>query len=269
MAETILVERDIAEGNGILQRLDDVGLPVSMCVWLNSQQAESWRFVLATPAADSYGLRAVYATVIHALAPQNGCVDLSAVEAFVQRDRDRLPQLLRRVSATFSIAERWLTGYAIDGVTLEDVYVYRSCRAVHAYRGYTLTEEILPSADPSHRLRFRASGSLEPARRQGVSLLASRNGEPAFTRTLAITDEAAGQQRLLDRAGPQPRLWAFLTTRGLTYTKRVIDLVLDRHVTAVIPERELVLTGEMADFPFAAQADAALLEAEFASPSRV
>lgn len=271
MAEAVLVERDIAEGGQVLQQLDSVGLPVTMCLWLNSREAESWRFVLASPAADSHGLRAVYATVIAALAPQNGCADLSAVEAMVQRDHDRLPQVLRRISATFSIEERWLTGYAIDGVSLEDMYVYRSCRAVHEYRGYSLTEEIPPRYSTSYRLRFRVYGALTLIRRQGVSLLAPRNGEPAFTRTLGITDEAAAiaPRRLLDASGSQPRVWAFLTERGLDYAKRIIDLVLDRHVTSVIPERELLLTSEVADFPFAAQDDAALLEAEFASPSRV
>ncbi len=64
---------------------------MTMCVWLNSEQAGSWRFVLATPAADRYGLRAVYATLSEALASQNGAADLPVVQPSVQRDHDRLP----------------------------------------------------------------------------------------------------------------------------------------------------------------------------------
>ncbi len=269
MAETVLVERDIAEGNCVLQRLDSAGLPVTMCVWLNSEQAGIWRFVLATPAADRYGLRAVYATLSQALAPHNGAADLPAVEPFVQRDHDRLPQLLRSVSAMFSITERWLTGYAVGGVSLEDMYVYRSCRAVHEYRGYTVTEEILPRYGTTYRLRYRVYGTLTLIHRQGVRLLAPRNGEAPFVRTLGITDDAATRHRLLDRAGSQPRVWEFLAERGLDYVRRIIDLILDRQITSVIPQRELLLTSEKSDFPFATQDDAALLEAEFAAASRV
>lgn len=71
------------------------------------------------------------------------------------------------------------------------------------------------------------------------------------------------------RCWSEARVWAFLSEHGLAYAKRIVDLVLDRHASAVVPERELVLTGEMDDFPFATQDEAALLAAEFVAPSQV
>jgi len=251
--------------------LDGFGLPVTACAWVNSQQADSWLFVLASPASDKFGLQVVYSTVYEELSHLDETDDSAPSDIVVQRDRDRFPQLLRGISERFPIAERWLTGYAIDGVSLEDMYVYRSCRSVHEYRGFTLAEEILPLHDLTYRLQLRVYAPMDQLQRRGVTLLASRKNDPSFVRTLGITDEAAAvaPRRLLDAAGPQPRVWAFLTQRGLDYAKRIIDLVLDRRIASVIPEREHLLTSEMEDFPFVAQDAGALLDAEFEVHSRV
>src|SRR5581483_4543571 len=224
-----------------------------------------WMLNIATPLADALGLEAPTLSIIRTITDLS-LSSVSFLDLNVFRDTDPFTMALRETSRQYPLAEDWFSGY-LRGTDVDRLYIYRCLGEIHQYRGFYLGAELAPRHDTSYTVCIRVYPPVEIYRRGTV--LRPKNGLPALIRSLGITGEAAATHRLLDRYGSQPRVWAFLTERGLDYAKRIIDLILDRHISTAIPERELLLTGDMADFPFTTQAEAALLATEFAAPSRV
>jgi hypothetical protein len=268
MATATLVERQIIEGASLLDALDQRGLIVDACAWSFGSESGTWFLNVATPLADSFGLEATILSILRTVRELK-LASVSFLNLNVSRDSDEFSRTMRAIIRRDSLAGNWYPAVAVGGSDLGNLYVYRCFSKVTQYRGFYLGVELMPRRDATYSAQIRVYPPVRLQRKPGGAPLVADGSLPAFTRTLGISDEVAAQHRLLDRAGSQPRVWAFLSERGLGYVRRIIDLMLDRRATSVIPRRELLLTSDMTEFPFTAQDDAALLEAEFAAPSRV
>ncbi|HLZ69640.1 MAG TPA: hypothetical protein VKV26_06975 [Dehalococcoidia bacterium] len=270
MTTAILVERDITDGDNLLTSLDRRGLIIDTCAWSFGFEANSWFLNMATPLADRFGLEATILSILQVLR-ETDLTSISFLNLTVLRDTDGFPRALRVFARQYPLVEIWYSGGALGGTDLGNVYVYRCYSQVVEHHGFYIGVELMPRRDTSFKLRLKVYPPVRLQRKAGGPTLLSESTLRVFTRTVGITDEAAAvvPRRLLDDSGPQPRVWAFLTQRGLDYARRIVDLVLDGHGTAVITEREVVLSSESEDFPFMAQDGAALLEAEFDVGSRV
>src|SRR5271157_4276450 len=63
----ILVEQDVQNGRKLVEALQK-RLPISAAFWLNSEEANEWRFVIVSPLVSAGDARLAYHMVEHALA---------------------------------------------------------------------------------------------------------------------------------------------------------------------------------------------------------
>ena len=263
MVTAALVEQHLTEGARLLGELDRLGIVVSTLAWVYSDEANVWNLMLSTPIADEYGLDIVFFTVLDVLEkplPESG---IPLLQIIIQRESEQIPRLLRKLAPQSALGNRWLPPTTVEGTYIENVYVYRAFATVRRYRTYFVAEELVPRRDTSYRLRLHAYPPV--GARSASPWLVAKDGLPAFSRTLGISDDAAvvAPRRLLDPHGFQPRVWAFLGERGRPYVHRLIDLILDRPLRDVHPDREQTLTTTQPDFAFAALTADQLAASEF------
>ena len=91
---------DIQKGEAVVRALDEAGLEVRAASWLRLAEAPDWRLVLAMPLVDKEGPRAGYGAIRKTLA----------------RPRD-----LRKAIADIRVSDN-----IVDGVLVQDAYIYRS-----------------------------------------------------------------------------------------------------------------------------------------------
>jgi hypothetical protein len=121
MVETPLVTPDKAWGQGILDKLDDAGFPISAALWLLGEDDE-WRLVIATRLYDELGQKGAYLKLIEVL--KNTIVgDLP-----LRLESNKRP-LVRALRKTFGAAKsiEWerLAWQPVGGVFIRGAYLYR------------------------------------------------------------------------------------------------------------------------------------------------
>jgi hypothetical protein len=117
----------ISAGLELIRRLDDSGFDVSTAFWLYETDSNAWRFTIGTSDIRTRGLKAAYKQVQSILSaipddqPKISLKDISLVES-----SDPLILLMRVAIRTGSgIAGIRLTRNMINGVLIEDAYIYR------------------------------------------------------------------------------------------------------------------------------------------------
>jgi hypothetical protein len=123
MAEDTLVAADIEQGAALVRALDNAGFPVLAAMWLYRPDLEAWKLTIATPRA---------ATLLDALGEVSEIAERAGLKHFDLLDVSLvLPQ--ERTVSTLSRSRRLeglggvrLSTSMIDGVYIEDAYVYRA-----------------------------------------------------------------------------------------------------------------------------------------------
>src|ERR1039457_6071268 len=101
MAENIVVKEQLTDemieaGFQLTQKLDELGLPVSVALWFFLADINEWRLLFASPQLSAEGPRAVYEKIEEArkaLGPQAERLPLSAIG--LMDSNHELVQLLR------------------------------------------------------------------------------------------------------------------------------------------------------------------------------
>jgi hypothetical protein len=125
MDKATLVDIDIKAGERVLEILDKAGFKVNVALWLYSSEFEAWRLHIASPLVDTEGPREAYVQLFSAL--RSSEPDLaSAVTITLVSPKDSFMRSLRRIfGTTKSVHGMRLGGNIIDGMFVEQAYVYR------------------------------------------------------------------------------------------------------------------------------------------------
>ncbi len=125
MDKATLVDVDIAGGERALQILDRAGFKVSLALWLYSSEFEAWRLYIASPVVDTEGPKKAYVRLLSAIRASDP--DLTtAITITLVSPKDPLMRALRRTfGTTASVHGMRLGGNVIDGMFVEQAYVYR------------------------------------------------------------------------------------------------------------------------------------------------
>lgn len=129
MDKTVLVERDIEEGRKLLRTLDAAGIPIVAAYWLYELEWNRWRLVFATPLVETVGSTPVYRRIrelVEAGAGGGGAL----AHLVVVSPRDRIASGLHRIPGSERVSEFRLTDGVVNGLSVDDAYVYRT-RAPH------------------------------------------------------------------------------------------------------------------------------------------
>lgn len=120
-----LSDKAIADGRGFLQALDGAGVVSSAALWLWQSSDNAWRYVLASPLVEARGsdmpvkIAAVLATM-----PADFAVDRDNLRLFPTQD-PAIQTLHKAVQTGPGITAMRMTGNVVNGVRIEDAYVYR------------------------------------------------------------------------------------------------------------------------------------------------
>src|SRR6266511_2219620 len=130
MVETELVSDDIASGEEAVKALDSEDADVRSAFWFYDRDATEYRLILALPAVDREGPASGYKLVQRALLKHR--VPLPLRRVVVMGVNEPLPKGVHRAVGSIpadaggeSIRAR-LGRRLVDGLTIDDAYVYRS-----------------------------------------------------------------------------------------------------------------------------------------------
>ena len=116
----------ISAGAELTRLLDEAGFPVSASLWLYVSETNAWQFVIATPGVRDNGPRKAYEGIhaVHAKMPDIESKIPYRYITVVDAASDPLISLLRPLSHPGATHIRF-THMVIDGVLIEDAYIYR------------------------------------------------------------------------------------------------------------------------------------------------
>ena len=127
MVTAALVDSKIEAGRWLVELLDESNFPVNAALWFLREESGSWRLVLATPLFDSFGSRETYRRLQQVLRDSSdGAPAFGVNEIQVVSPEDELIRLLRTtVKVGPGLSGIRFTGNTINGVYVEDAYIYR------------------------------------------------------------------------------------------------------------------------------------------------
>jgi hypothetical protein len=120
MADTELVDVDVAEGRALVQALDKAGVRIVGAYWYYYPDSDRWRLTIVSPDAVK-GSRSLYMQAIE-LRPD---IDLSKVE-FVSPDNAIYRALVGgRLFAVKGLGQVRVSKSSFNGVYVDDAIIYR------------------------------------------------------------------------------------------------------------------------------------------------
>jgi hypothetical protein len=124
--KTALVDRDLREGRRLIKALDEARFPVDAALWHYLSEAQRWRFIIASSIYDNKGPREAYTLVQGTLGKLPRTFGMSLQDISVVSPQHNLIQHLRKMISTGSGIEGIrLTRSTINGMFIEDAYIYR------------------------------------------------------------------------------------------------------------------------------------------------
>jgi hypothetical protein len=124
MVTANLVEPKIEGGANLLQALDQAGVTVTSALWLYDQDSEVWRLLIATPLFDEFGPMEAYRRIQEVLAREQHSIDLLDISA--RSPSDAIIEAIHSAVQTVpGISQIWFTGSNVNGVHINDAYIYR------------------------------------------------------------------------------------------------------------------------------------------------
>ena len=125
MATTTLVGDLIAEGREVIAQLERAGISVDTAVWLQAEDTDEWRLIIASDYVDQHGPRRVYERLAELLTVSN-LVSLRIDDISVLTTRDHLIRgLKRRVATNGDLHDIRLDYVAIGGQLFRSARIYR------------------------------------------------------------------------------------------------------------------------------------------------
>lgn len=133
MAENTVVKEQLTEdmieaGALLTQKLDELGLPVTVAVWFFMPEINEWRLLFASPSVAAEGPREVYRqikTAIDSLGPSAESVPFSSIGLI--DGNHHIVQLLKSAWHTGpSVARIRFSKNVINGHFIDDALIYRS-----------------------------------------------------------------------------------------------------------------------------------------------
>ncbi|MGH2583347.1 MAG: hypothetical protein ACRDJE_00360 [Dehalococcoidia bacterium] len=125
MVTTALVDEKIRGGQRLLEVLDKNKIQVDVALWLLDPNSESWRLVLASRQLENLGPGQAYRAIQSILRSS----DIPGVELREISVRPPSSQLIKALRATISsgrdATRMHLSGNIINGVYIDDAYIYR------------------------------------------------------------------------------------------------------------------------------------------------
>jgi hypothetical protein len=123
LATQLLVTAVLEDGRRLIQALDQRKFPVNAALWYLHEGG--WRLIIASSLVDSDGPREAYRKINEVLQAENIHLNLSDIA--VVESNDALVRLLRIAINTGigNISETRFTANTINGVYIEDAYIYR------------------------------------------------------------------------------------------------------------------------------------------------
>ncbi len=127
MVESQLTRELIEEGATLVEGLDKAGESPDAALWFYFPDVGAWKLLLAEGKVGPTGPRDVYRTIQKTLQSlRNKITHLSLQDVAVAKPEAPLIQLLRQAVATGpGISGIRFTGNVINGVPIEDAYIYR------------------------------------------------------------------------------------------------------------------------------------------------
>ncbi len=122
------VDKDIQEGERVIKALDDAGFEVRSAFWFLFPEPNEWRLIIASPYVDKLGPRRAYFQLQRVIKSKrvDPPVDLTLRDFSLVSPKQELVRLLRTFIQTGrGIAHARLTQNIINGVLIEDAYLYR------------------------------------------------------------------------------------------------------------------------------------------------
>ncbi|MEX1253352.1 MAG: hypothetical protein WEE64_03335 [Dehalococcoidia bacterium] len=123
-----LVDHDIIYGNDLVKALDASRFEVDAAYWYYLSDPDRWRLIIASPIVDREGPRKAYDRILTVLegmpSPKIAFDQVSVVSP-----RDHVVRSLSRAAKTGpETAGMRISRSTIDGVFVEDAYIYRPKR---------------------------------------------------------------------------------------------------------------------------------------------
>jgi len=119
-----LSERHIVDGRSFVQALDVAAILSSAALWLWSGRDGVWRFVLASPLVEPGADMPVKIAAVLATMPEGFAVDRDNLRLYTLTD-PVIQTLHKAIQTGPGITAMRMTGNVINGVRIEDAYVYR------------------------------------------------------------------------------------------------------------------------------------------------
>lgn len=119
-----LSEKFIVDGRSFVLALDAAAIVSSAALWLWSGRDAVWRFVLASPLVQPGTDMPVKIAAVLATMPQGFAVDRDNLRLYTLQD-PAIQTLHKAIQTGPGITAMRMTGNVVNGVRIEDAYVYR------------------------------------------------------------------------------------------------------------------------------------------------
>lgn len=119
-----LSEKHIIDGRGFIQALDGAGVVSSAALWLWRPTENAWRYVLSSPLVQKGTDMPVKIAAVLATMPAGFAVDRNNLLLFEPQD-PTIQTLHKAIQTGPGISAMRMTGNVINGVRIDDAYVYR------------------------------------------------------------------------------------------------------------------------------------------------
>jgi hypothetical protein len=128
MDTTVLVDRDIENGQKAIDALSSSGLPVSAAMWLYYPEANEWRFKVSLASHEHSGPLELMQLIRTSLLKKLGQSFVTSFsDIFIISAKDDLLKTLRDYNRKYPkhLSNKRLTGNALNGKFIDDIYIYQ------------------------------------------------------------------------------------------------------------------------------------------------
>lgn len=126
MVKEILVNEYIEEAINLINELDNNNIKVDSALWYYFEEAEEWRFIIATPIVDEKGLFEAYKIIGNIINKNNIFYHTPLNKLTLMSPNDPLIKLLKHgVRTGPKLAKIRFQNNFINNVFIEDALIYR------------------------------------------------------------------------------------------------------------------------------------------------
>jgi hypothetical protein len=123
MYKTVLVRQMIEDGERLLRRLDERGIPVSAAAWFDDPDQSAWKLVIVTSVASNPGPLEAYMQIQFAMSGLN--LSISLDDIIVMSTYSRKFETFKRTIEGVAKGALLHPKNSSEGVMFDDAYVYR------------------------------------------------------------------------------------------------------------------------------------------------